>query len=419
MLSSHPNVAALVAIYEDPAAVHMILELCEGGQLFDAIAAAGRTSERAVARHFRRMVEVVQHCHTLGIAHRDIKPDNFLLTQPGPGGVLKAADFGLSQFFRPGRNFKSLVGSAYYVAPEVLARDYGPKADIWSLGVCLHILLSGEPPFWGDTEEEVFAMVRGAPLDFGAPPWPALSPPARDVVRRCLDRDPRRRPSAAQLLQHAWLCQAAPDVDLGPGVVAAVAAFAAATRVKRAAMMVAAQGLGPDRLPQIHALFASLDADGSGALSAEEVRVGLERAGVAVGAAEVKAMVRASGLRRGGGAGLVSLAQFVAATLGHSEAQRDEFAQGLFDGLDADGAGRVPAAALPAALAAYGLGAEEAAAAAAAMGAAPGGSVAAEDFKRWLRGAPSSLQEAVRRRYTEPESPRLDRALGVGGGVEG
>ena len=145
MLSSHPNVAALVGIYEDPSAVRMILELCQGGTILDEIVAQSKTySERSAAKIFRKMVEVVQHCHVLGIAHRDIKPENFLMSVSGPQGEVKAADFGLSQFFRHGKSFKSLVGSAYYVAPEVLARNYGPKADIWSLGVCAYVLLTGK-----------------------------------------------------------------------------------------------------------------------------------------------------------------------------------------------------------------------------------------------------------------------------------
>ena len=144
MLSSHPNVAALVGIYEDDEHVHLILELCQGGTILDAIIAQGASySERFAARIFRKMVEVVQHCHVLGIAHRDIKPENFLLSEQGPKGIVKAADFGLSQFFRPGKMFHSLVGSPYYVAPEVLARNYGPKIDIWSLGVCAYVLLTG------------------------------------------------------------------------------------------------------------------------------------------------------------------------------------------------------------------------------------------------------------------------------------
>jgi calcium-dependent protein kinase len=409
MLSSHPNVAAMVATYEDASSVHLVLELCEGGQLFDAVCAGGHISERAAARYFRKMVEVVHHCHTLGIAHRDIKPENFLLSRTGAGAEVKAADFGLSQFFRPGRSFHSLVGSAYYVAPEVLARDYGPKADIWSLGVCLYILLSGRPPFWGDTEEEIFAMVKHAEVDYASDPWPGLSRAAREVVRAMLNRDEARRPSAAQLLQHAWLCQAAPDSDLGAGVIQRMKAFAAMTRVKRAAVLVATQGLSEGAVPEdIPAMFAALDADGNGELSAEEVRVGLARAGVDVSDEEVQQLMHASKPEGGGGGGgaAVTLPRFVAATLGHSLARRDEFSRRLFNQFDEAGAGAIPAGELPAVLARHGLSEAEAEAAAEAMGAGARGAVGAAQFQKWLGGAADSLQEAVRRRYKEEDSPR-------------
>ena len=83
--------------------------------------------------------------------HRDIKPENFLLTDKTEAAVIKAADFGLCTYFKPGQRFRHIVGSAYYVAPEVLQKNYSHEADMWSLGVVLYILLCGLPPFWGDT----------------------------------------------------------------------------------------------------------------------------------------------------------------------------------------------------------------------------------------------------------------------------
>jgi calcium-dependent protein kinase len=277
MLSGHPNIASLVGIYEDEAAVHMILELCEGGELMDEICARGTQSERDASKYFRSMVAVVQHCHTLGIMHRDIKPENFLLSKRGPGAIVKAADFGLSQFFRPGRPLHSLVGSAHFVAPEVIKRSYGPAADVWSLGVCLYVLLTGLTPFWGETEEAVLDMVLHADIDYSSPPWGAVSRQAKDIVKRMLNRNPDKRPTPSELLQHRWLCAAASDTPLDPIVVERLRSMAVAIRVKRAAMLAASQGLRPEHLPRLHAVFESLDVDRSGSLANEELAVGLQR----------------------------------------------------------------------------------------------------------------------------------------------
>lgn len=132
--------------------MHIVMDLCAGGELFDSIVEAGNFSEKKAAQVFRKMVEVVHHCHELGVMHRDLKPENFLLTSKGADAELKLTDFGLGVFFKPGERFRDLVGSPYYVAPEVLRKNYSHEADMWSLGVILYILLSGLPPFWGDTE---------------------------------------------------------------------------------------------------------------------------------------------------------------------------------------------------------------------------------------------------------------------------
>jgi calcium-dependent protein kinase len=103
-----------------------------------------------------------------------------------PNSRRQATDFGLSVYFKGGEFFKDIVGSAYYVAPEVLRKRYNHEADIWSAGVILYILLSGVPPFWGNTEQEIFdSVLRGKP-EFESDPWPKISEPAKNLVRKML-----------------------------------------------------------------------------------------------------------------------------------------------------------------------------------------------------------------------------------------
>ena len=106
---------------------------------------------------------------------------------------IKATDFGLSIFFKPKERFNELVGSPYYVAPEVLKKNYSFEADMWSLGVILYILLSGLPPFWGDNEEQIFKMVLKGKVDFETDPWPKISPQAKDLVKQLLQMDTTKR----------------------------------------------------------------------------------------------------------------------------------------------------------------------------------------------------------------------------------
>ncbi|MBA0747046.1 hypothetical protein Gogos_009514 [Gossypium gossypioides] len=147
-LSGQPNIVEFKGAYEDKLSVHLVMELCAGGELFDRIIAKGHYSERAAASMGRAIVNVVHACHFMGVMHRDLKPENFLLSSKGENALLKATDFGLSVFIEEGKVYRDIVGSAYYVAPEVLKRKYGKEIDIWSAGVILYILLSGVPPFW-------------------------------------------------------------------------------------------------------------------------------------------------------------------------------------------------------------------------------------------------------------------------------
>lgn len=186
-VAGHANVVNIKSTHEDKDNVHLVMELCAGGELFDSIVESGNFTEKKAAQVFRKMLDVINHCHQLGVCHRDLKPENFLLTSKGEGGELKLTDFGLGVFFKPGDRFRDLVGSPYYVAPEVLRKNYGFEADMWSLGVILYILLSGLPPFWGDTDEQIFKMVLRGHIDFKTDPWPKISGESVSSPSPCLD----------------------------------------------------------------------------------------------------------------------------------------------------------------------------------------------------------------------------------------
>ncbi|KAG2698586.1 hypothetical protein I3760_07G157800 [Carya illinoinensis] len=209
-LSEHPHVVRIEGTYEDLVFVHLVMELCAGGELFDRIVQKGHYSEREAVKLIKTIVGVVEACHSLGVMHRDLKPENFLFESPADDAKLKATDFGLSVFYKPGEAFHDVVGSPYYVAPEVLKKHYGPEVDVWSAGVILYILLSGVPPFWAETETGIFRQILKGKLDFESAPWPSISESAKDLIRKMLERDPTKRISAHEVLcellctRYAW-----------------------------------------------------------------------------------------------------------------------------------------------------------------------------------------------------------------------
>ncbi|CAM8910232.1 unnamed protein product [Rhodiola kirilowii] len=204
-LPKHPNIITLKKAFEDDHAVHIVMELCEGGELFDRIVARGRYTERAAANVTRTIVELVQMCHKHGVIHRDIRPENVLFTNENETASLKLIDFGLSTFSKPGEIFHDIIGSPYYMAPEVLRRNYGPKIDVWSAGVTLYILLSGVPPFWAETKIGIAQAIIRSVIDYNRDPWPDVSDDAKDLLYKMLDPDPDHRITAQEALDHPWL----------------------------------------------------------------------------------------------------------------------------------------------------------------------------------------------------------------------
>jgi len=271
-LNGHENIVSLHGVHEDGDHIHIVMEECKGGELFDKIIAKGHYAEKDAADLVKQMLQVVAECHLNGVIHRDLKPENFLFTDAKDSSKIKAIDFGLSDFFRPGTKFTDVVGSAYYVAPEVLKRKYGPLADVWSIGVIMYILLSGQPPFWGPTENGIFNEILRHKLDLGKKPWPQISASAKDIMLKMLTFDPRARITAAQALSHPWVRgDKASDVPLDVSVINSMKEFSTYSRIKKIAIRKLAQTFSEDEVRDLKDQFRQIDKDQSGTITHQEL----------------------------------------------------------------------------------------------------------------------------------------------------
>lgn len=204
----HPNVVRLVEEFDVDSELYLVMELVKGGDLFDAIAAVSKFSEREASRLVGDLASGLSHLHALRVVHRDIKPENLLV---GVGGVLKLADFGLAtELPRDGSLLSTVCGTPTYVAPEILAETgYGLQVDVWAMGVITYILLCGFPPFvsQSNNQDELFDQILGGRFEFMSPYWDGISASAQELIRGMLQVDVTQRLTAVQVLVHPWLQQ--------------------------------------------------------------------------------------------------------------------------------------------------------------------------------------------------------------------
>lgn len=341
-LAGHPNVVQLKGVYEDKSNVSLVMELCTGGELFDAIIKKQHYSEREAAAMIRTIVGVVAHCHNMGVIHRDLKPENFLLSDKKIelAAALKGTDFGLSVFFQDGQTFTDIVGSAYYVAPEVLKRNYGKEADIWSCGVILYILLSGMPPFYGENERKIFESIMRDQLDFGSEPWPKISAEAKDCVRRMLQRDPKRRATATEILQHEWMREngVASGEPMQFEVLNRLQKFSAMNRLKQEALKIIARALPLEEINGLKQLFNEIDKDKSGTITIDEFRAAIKRKGSLMSEQELVDLMEHADVN---GDGTIDYEEFLAATIHAGKLQREEQLKAAFEHFDLNGDGHI------------------------------------------------------------------------------
>ncbi|XP_027333017.1 calcium-dependent protein kinase 29-like isoform X3 [Abrus precatorius] len=341
-LSGQPNIVEFRGAYEDRQNVHLVMELCSGGELFDRItsrAAENRNySEREAATVMRQIVNVVHVCHFMGVIHRDLKPENFLFATKDEYAAVKATDFGLSIFID--EVYREIVGSAYYVAPEVLKKNYGKEIDVWSAGIILYILLSGVPPFWAETETGIFKAILEGNLDLESAPWPSISATAKDLIRKMLNYDPEKRITAAEALEHPWMKEGgeASDKPLDNAVLIRMKQFSAMNKMKKLALKVIAENLSEEEIKGLRQMFNNMDTDRSGTITYEELKSGLTKLGSKLSEFEIRQLMDAADVDK---SGTIDYQEFITATINRHKLEKEEHLFKAFQYFDKDNSGYI------------------------------------------------------------------------------
>eukprot|EP01100_Stratorugosa_tubuloviscum_P014048 TRINITY_DN728_c2_g1_i1.p1 TRINITY_DN728_c2_g1~~TRINITY_DN728_c2_g1_i1.p1 ORF type:complete len:912 (-),score=422.08 TRINITY_DN728_c2_g1_i1:187-2922(-) len=222
MQLNHINIIRCYKAYADRDFFYLVLELMPSPvELYDRIIAKQRYSEPDAKKIVRQVVDAVAYMHKNGVAHRDLKPENILSSGDDENEVIKITDFGLSKVFL-GSNLQTSVGSPNYAAPELFLNQqpYDKSVDIWSLGVIIFVIVSGEPPFYGSNIQELVLKITGCKYSFNSSRWTNVSEQVKDLIRKMLVLDPSKRFTAQQCLDHSWLA----DGSLTPAPVTQVLA---------------------------------------------------------------------------------------------------------------------------------------------------------------------------------------------------
>lgn len=203
----HPNIVALLDLFEDKSHVYLVIELVSGGELFDRIIAKGNYTERDASGLVRQVLEATSYLHSKGIVHRDLKPENLLFYSPEEDSKIMISDFGLSKIAgHESMSLSTACGTPGYVAPEVLRQEnYGKEVDIWSIGVVTYILLCGYPPFYDERDDLLFKQILRGSYEFDSPYWDDISDSAKDFISHLMDIDPSSRYTCEEAIAHPWI----------------------------------------------------------------------------------------------------------------------------------------------------------------------------------------------------------------------
>ena len=343
--TDHPNIIKLYEIFESQRSLYLIMEKCNGGEVFDRIIEhiekKKMYSEKHAAIIFEQLMRSVEYCHNHGICHRDLKPENLLYLNSGKeeNNPIKVIDFGLSQIFQ-NRKLKTKVGTAYYVSPEILKGNYTQLCDIWSAGVILYILLTGDPPFNGASDQIIYNKIMKFDFSFPENKWKHISKEAKDLLQNHMLVPENKRATAKKVLEHTWF-KNAPDVPLTSlgFTTNFFIDYIQGSNMKKMSLMYIASRLDENEINNLKKVFSAFDKSKDGQISYEELRQGLiQLKSNRITEQDIYFLFQALDVDRNG---KIDYTEFIAATLQRANYLRNDRLLEAFLNFDKDKSGKI------------------------------------------------------------------------------
>ena len=285
MLLNHPNILKLYEyFYDEKENIYIITEYIRGEELFNKIQQVHRFHEEEAAIIIKSILQAITYCHSRGIIHRDLKPENILI----PTGsskidytLLKIIDFGASVLKKDDGKISFRFGTPYYIAPEVLQESYNEKCDVWSIGVILYLLLVGQAPFDGEDDNVICQKIVSEEVNYNIKRIKELSSESVDLMKKLLEKNPDKRISSKEALEHIWIKKYAPHTKVNRAfsrkIYKNLSNFCEQSQLSDAVVTFITNYLmNDDELKLLKKLFFELDVKGVGVITKDELFTGMD-----------------------------------------------------------------------------------------------------------------------------------------------
>lgn len=337
----HPNIVRIFEVINDEETLNIFMEHCTGGELYERIERSSHFSESLASQYMLDMVSAIKYCHEAKLVHRDLKPENILFENNKENARLKIIDFGTSKYFKPNEKMQRFIGTSFYVAPEVIDKNYDEKCDVWSLGIMLYAMLCGFPPFLGETNEEIFGKIKNNKVSFKSENWKCVSKEVKSLIRRMLIKDPIKRPTIHEIYLDPWIQNKksrVSDMPIAKKTLENMHNFQVECNLKKITMSyIVSQIIVSEEVNDIREIFHSLDKNGDGKLSKEELLEGFQEGSGIIGfnIDEIFHECDADGN------GYVDYTEFLVAASNWQKLASKERLRAAFNAYDQDGNGRI------------------------------------------------------------------------------
>lgn len=340
----HPNIIRMFEYFEDSHKIYLIMEKCEGGELYEYILKQNSFSEFEAANIIKQLLSALAYLHENLIAHRDIKPENILFEETPLSPSIKLIDFGIATKFFPGSFLKEAAGTVYYISPEVISEKYTEKCDMWSCGVLTYMILCGEPPFDGDSDMDIVKSIQTQSIIFNQPIWLQNSMESRDFILKLLCPESFRM-TATQALSHTWIANIeipSPCKEAYTSTLTALKAFNNNNKLKEAVRtFIVTQCTTLSETKELKEIFRAIDKNSDGKISKDELSLyycrffGSEKSDEEVSGIMAK-------LDRGN-TGFINYTEFLKACVSDSIVSTKENLKAAFNKFDMERSGKISA----------------------------------------------------------------------------